>query len=96
MGVAAYPNGYFSDDLSPMQNYLLAELLRTEFGLELFGLGSFLAGYLRTEPFSRAEAKELVERVRDLLYELSDAGATKWVEATIGRRWFVLSYCGGS
>lgn len=96
MGIAAHPNVYFSDDLSPMQNYLLAELLRVEFGLELFGLGSFLAGYLRSDPFTGDDAERLIARVRGLLYEMTDAAATKWVEATVGQRWFVLSYSGSS
>lgn len=96
MGIAAYPNGYFADDLSPMQNYLLAELLKAEFGIELFGLGSFLAGFVSADPFTKQEAQAIVSRVRGLLYEMSDEAADKWTETTAGQRWFVLSYVGGS
>ncbi len=38
--LAAFPNGYFKPDLSPMQNHVLARTLEERHGLALFGIGA--------------------------------------------------------
>lgn len=93
MAIAALPNGYFEDDLTPTQNYLLAEHLRTRFGYEVLGLGSYLAAYVREKPVSADEAHAIVESVRGL-YGMSDTLAAEWARAITGLRWLLLSYRG--
>ena len=94
MAIAALPNGYFVDDLTPMQNYLLAEQLRIRFGYEILGLGSFLAAYVRDEVVDGPEARAVVDSVRGLYDDMTDEVASKWAEAVTGQRWFLLSYRG--
>lgn len=59
--VAAFPNGYFSCDLSPMQTYTLAAHLHSRFGLELFGIGSRFLGFWREQPLPADLADALAE-----------------------------------
>ncbi len=94
MAVAAHANGYFSADLSPMQNYLLADKLRATFGLELFGLGSYLAAYVRDEPLSSDDAQHLVDSLKSLYWKPNDEDFDQWRDVAAGKRWFLLSYRG--
>lgn len=93
MAIAALPNGYFEGDLTPMENYKLAEYLREGFDYEVLGLGSFLAAYVRDEPVTEAEARAVIDSVHDL-YPMSDELAAEWAELLAGKRWFLLSYRG--
>jgi hypothetical protein len=95
MAIAAQPNGYFQGDLSPAENYLLAEQLRIEFGFELLGLGSFLAAYVRPEPCTLSETTAVVESIRFLYRDMTDTVARRWALAAANRRWFLLHYEGG-
>ena len=92
MAIAAFPNGYFLGDLSPAQNYLLAEKLRQTHGLKLFGLGARFAAFCRADPISADEAKQVVGAVRHMYAEMTDELAAQWAEKTAGRRWFLVSY----
>lgn len=94
MAIAALPNGYFLGDLTPAQNYLLAEQLRAQFGLEVFGLGASFAAFCRPEVLSTAEAAAVVGSVKDMYYDMTDELADEWAAKTVGRRWFLLSYRG--
>ncbi|MCA9619813.1 MAG: hypothetical protein KC731_12390 [Myxococcales bacterium] len=94
MAVAALPNGYFSDDLTPMENYLLAEQLRDAFGYEIFGLGSYLVAYVRKDPVDAVQARAVVASVRGLYDAMSDDLAADWARVIAGRRWLLLSYRG--
>ncbi|MEQ8460632.1 MAG: hypothetical protein RLO52_33845 [Sandaracinaceae bacterium] len=93
MAIAALPNGYFVGDLTPMENYHLAEHLRTAFGYEVLGLGSYLAAYVRDEPVTAEEARAVIESVRGL-YEMTDDVVAEWASAVTGLRWLLLSYQG--
>jgi len=94
MAIAAMPNGYFHGDLTPAQNYLLAERMRRNFGLEIFGLGSDSAVYCRAEPISAAEAHAVVGSVKEMYRGMTDELAAQWATRTVGARWFLLSYRG--
>jgi len=94
MAIAGEPNGYFMDDLTPAQNYLLAERLRAGFGLKIFGLGATFASYCRTEPLDATEARAVVDSVKGLYADMNDDVADQWAGATAGRNWFGLSYRG--
>ncbi len=66
--IAAFPNGYFSGDLSPMQNHTLAHYLSENFGYELFGIGASYLGFVRQDKLEGAT----LERMHALLSTLFD------------------------
>ncbi len=57
--MAAFPNGYFAGDFSPMENLVLARHLEETFGYALFGIGASYIGFRRTSSFP-------VDRLDDL------------------------------
>lgn len=59
MLLSAFPNGYFTCDLDPFENYALAEHLRQHYGYDLFGLGASCIGFRRAEPLDAAPANAL-------------------------------------
>jgi len=48
LAISAFPNGYFSCDLDPFENYALSKYLEINYGYELFALGASLIGFKRT------------------------------------------------
>ncbi|UZE26218.1 hypothetical protein LOY67_12690 [Pseudomonas sp. B21-056] len=48
--LAAFPNGYFSCDLDPAQNFAVARHFSLAYGYELIGVGAAYLGFLRAEP----------------------------------------------
>jgi hypothetical protein len=58
--VAAFPNGYFHGDFSPMENLVLARHLEEAFGYALFGIGASYLGFRRQSPMSAERLEALV------------------------------------
>lgn len=56
--LAAFPNGYFSDDIQPEGNYALAKALEESFGLRLIGVGATYLGFMRDAPLTTHEAAD--------------------------------------
>ena len=54
--MAAFPNGYFTCDLGPDQNYAVARHFCREHGYELVGIGAAYLGLLRPAPPDAAQA----------------------------------------
>lgn len=54
--VAAFPNGYFYDHLTPMELYRMAERLERAHGYALIGIGASVAAFLRDAPCDAAAA----------------------------------------
>ncbi|MGC5698567.1 hypothetical protein J4P02_00015 [Pseudomonas sp. NFXW11] len=48
--LAAFPNGYFTSDLGPAQNYGVARHFAQAHGYELLGIGASYLGFFRAEP----------------------------------------------
>lgn len=48
--LAAFPNGYFSCDLGPAQNFAVARHFAQAHGYELMGVGASYLGFLRAAP----------------------------------------------
>ncbi len=94
MAIAAHPNGYFNGDLTPGQNYLLAEHLRHHYQYEILGLGSYLAAFVRPEPFSRNEVLAVVKSVSGMYENIDNNLINQWADASADKRWFVLSFLG--
>ena len=64
--VAAFPNGYFHGDFSPMENLVLARHLEKAFGYALFGIGASYIGFRRTSSFSDDRLTDLAAYVISL------------------------------
>lgn len=57
---AGFPNGYFSSDLNPFENYALCKHWTQKYDLQLFGIGASLLGFYRNEPIGDGIAKEIM------------------------------------
>ncbi len=70
--VAAFPNGYFHGDFSPMENLVLARHLEETFGYALFGIGASYLGFRRTLPLSSERLDTLTQFIINLHAESND------------------------
>ncbi len=93
--LAAFPNGYFTCDLSPALNFAVARHLHSAHGYELIGVGASYLGCLRAAPPDAAAAKAIAA---DLcaLYNADDqarqALADAFAQAIEGRTHLWLRY----
>jgi hypothetical protein len=76
--LAAFPNGYFSDHLSPMEIWCLARHLEETFGIELFGIGASYAAFACSRKHTEIDLRRLAE---DVLFLHTNCDA----ETLIGR-----------
>lgn len=90
--IAAFPNGYFSADLSPMQNYVLARRLEAEYGLALFGIGSRLLGFRREAALGEGMARTLATELAGLYAGAPPTAADELARLITGRDWLLLRY----
>jgi len=81
--VAAFPNGYFNGDFSPMENLFLAKHLEEEFGYALFGIGASYLGFRRTLPLSADRLRELAAFVVSLHADSNDPDQMLKVRMTL-------------
>lgn len=72
----AFPNGYFSCDLSPAENFILAKRFQQQYGLELIGIGASYLGFIRKEPLTDIQLNHLCEDLL-LLYHVVDSEKEK-------------------
>lgn len=59
--LAAYPNGYFSSDFTPFQNYALAQHISQTFKFDLFGVGASYLGFMAEEALTADAAQALAQ-----------------------------------
>ncbi|UUQ65839.1 hypothetical protein NLK61_04085 [Pseudomonas fuscovaginae UPB0736] len=71
LALAAFPNGYFTCDLSPAQNHAVAQHLALAHGYELIGVGAAYLGFLRAEP-ADASVADAVARDFCALYNVTE------------------------
>ncbi|PMN72137.1 hypothetical protein [Enterovibrio norvegicus] len=57
----AFPNGYFSCDLNPMENTFLAKMLQEQFSYEFIGMGASYIAFKRTKDLEEKDRLELIE-----------------------------------
>lgn len=93
--LAAFPNGYFTCDLSPALNFAVARHLHSAHGYELIGVGASYLGYLRAAP-PDAEAAKAIAADLCALYNAGDADrqalADAFAQAIEGRPHLWLRY----
>lgn len=82
--VAAWPNGYFVSDLTPMQNLALAQHLETEFGLKLCAIGAGRLAFVSDTPLDAAAAAEAAADIVSLYADAPSDAADRlaaWLAA---------------
>lgn len=71
--LAAFPNGYFTCDLNPYENYLLAKHLETEYGYQLFGMGASYLAFCRSRPLDPSAQNKLTTELVTLYCDAPDS-----------------------
>ena len=70
--IYAFPNGYFSVDLSPFENYQLAKHMEESYGYQLFGIGSSYLAFRKNKLLSESSIDALLVLLSKLYIEESD------------------------
>ncbi|ABC30704.1 hypothetical protein HCH_03986 [Hahella chejuensis KCTC 2396] len=65
--IFAFPNGYFTCDLNPFENVVLAKHLDDHFGYQLMGLGASYLAFLKTKPLDHNAIQQLIDTL-DQIY----------------------------
>lgn len=88
-----FANGYFSCDLSPMENFRLAEHLEDNYGYRLFGLGASLIAFRRTHALDAQQGSTLLDLlVRLYAGEENISQVRELFKDGLGRELLVLRY----
>lgn len=90
--LAAFPNGYFTSDLSPPQVLALARHLHAEYALSLAGVGSRFLAFTRPTLMTRADAGRLANEVCALYDGTPAEAADLLMQLFTGRHWLLLRY----
>jgi hypothetical protein len=93
--LSAFPNGYFSDDLTPFEIHALAGHFRAQYGYRLIAIGAACLCFLRDAALTSIEAMAVARDIF-VLHEPPQDGQTAAGLAAIltGKRYFILVYVG--
>lgn len=93
LSLCAFPNGYFSVDLSPLENFALASYLNDHYGLRLFGIGASCIAFRSDSPLSQSQAQALAHDLCRLYTFESDDDYRPRIETLLqGRKFVFLCY----
>lgn len=88
--LAMLPNGYFSCDFDPFENYALIQKMQP-YGFEFIGLGAALLGWIKTADFKAEKIEDLIQDLA-LIYPL-DTSHQQQLEALILKHdYLILPY----
>ena len=90
-GICGFPNGYFSVDLNPFENYALARHLFEKYGFELFGIGASFLGFIRNGNLEENKVKELITDLSKL-YNTTEKTFDKFAEIVKNQNYLFLKY----
>lgn len=91
----AFPNGYFSCDLNPMENTFLAKMLQEQFSYEFIGMGASFIAFKRTKDLEEKDRLELIETLNKVYCEDFDLNLRNELLNTISsNKILVLKYTG--
>jgi hypothetical protein len=90
--LAAFPNGYFTADLSPMQSHALARHLEGTYGLALFGIGARFLGFRARQPLGAETATALAADIATIYAGGASAKTGDLAHLLTGRDWLLLRY----
>jgi len=81
--ILAFPNGYFSSDLSPFENYLLAKELEDSYGFYLFGIGASYISFSKGVGFCDSKIASLVDLLIKIYSHENDKALTEFLSESI-------------
>ena len=90
-GVCGFPNGYFSSDLNPFENYALAKHLNEKYSFELFGIGASYVGFIRNETLTENNIRELKTDLSKL-YNTTENALDHFVKTIQNNKYLFLKY----
>lgn len=89
--ICGFPNGYFSGDLNPFENYALAKRFYDKYGYELFGIGASLLGFIGSKGLSDQQIREMAADLM-ALYDTQEGILTKLIEIIKANNYFFIKY----
>ncbi|OLU24755.1 hypothetical protein BVH03_19420 [Pseudomonas sp. PA15(2017)] len=92
--IYGFANGYFSSDLSPQENFRLAEHLEHHYGYALFGIGASFVAFRRSRALDEHQTASLLDLL-NRLYAREDNGAqvrALFADSIANRELLVLRY----
>ncbi|ELA9072557.1 hypothetical protein QVK62_004139 [Vibrio parahaemolyticus] len=93
LAISAFPNGYFTCDLNPFENYALAKHLEQNYGYELFGIGASLVGFKRNNQLDSSLANSLAKDIANLYNRENDQSVIEHIlELTKNYNYLFLKY----
>lgn len=81
--IYAFPNGYFSSDLSPFENYHLAKYLEENYGYGLFGIGASYLLFKKQRKLNDSSVEQLVDFLAKLYIEDEDVNLLEFFKEQI-------------
>lgn len=87
---AVLPNGYFSCDLQPFENFAIIQLL-AEYGFEFLGLGASLLGFVKTESFKIEKSTAFIEKLTQIYHFDLDTQNTL-IQHIKSQNYLILTY----
>ncbi|WP_151715144.1 hypothetical protein [Acinetobacter sp. TUM15071] len=88
--LAMLPNGYFSCDFDPFENYALIQKMQ-HYGFEFIGLGAALLGWIKTPDFKAEKIEDLVQDLA-LIYPLDSVHQKAMKGLILENNYLILPY----
>ncbi|MCH7378992.1 MULTISPECIES: hypothetical protein [Acinetobacter] len=88
--LAMLPNGYFSCDFDPFENYALIQKMQ-HYGFEFIGLGAALLGWTKTPDFKAEKMNDLIQDLA-LIYPLDFAHQKAMKDLILKNDYLILPY----
>ncbi|MDH5325474.1 MAG: hypothetical protein OEZ58_14155 [Gammaproteobacteria bacterium] len=81
--IYAFPNGYFSCDLSPFENYHLAKHLEVNYDYHLFGIGASYIAFRKGVGFKKEDLSGLIDLLSKIYVKDKDEELIEFLQETI-------------
>ena len=81
--IYAFPNGYFSCDLSPFENFHLAKHLEENYGYHLFGIGASHISFIRASKLTDKKNHNLLAFLMKIYSNDGDVELSDFFKETI-------------
>ena len=88
--LAIMPNGYFSCDFDPFENYALVQKMQ-HYGFEFIGLGAALLGWIKTADFNAEKIENLIQDLA-LIYPLDSSHQKAMTDLILKNNYLILPY----
>lgn len=88
--LAMMPNGYFSCDFDPFENYALIQKMQ-HYGFEFIGLGAALLGWIKTADFNAEKIEDLIQDLA-LIYPLNLSHQKAMQHLILKNNYLILPY----